>query len=426
MVYRYGPPFTIEQKIILALIPKLTGLISGIFSIYMIYTIMFDKQRMKRTYHRIMLGISICDLPTSFFLGLSTWPIPNDTNVLWAVGNTTTCTIQGFFTQFGLICACYNASLSIYYLLVIRYGYKEHQMMMIEKFLHCIPILFAISASITGLIIGVYGNANLWCWVLPIYPKFRFIAFYGPLMLMILIVTINTILVYMHVHTIEKLTQKYRYDYYQQHQSQRDILPTDRSIRSLLSSTSNNNNHYRHRRWSSAPNHAAVSSSSSSIHSSLWNHDSSSSIRNSIQKSYLGNECGVGGSHIDGLRLASSELLNSTPQSNNAATLNNDNNNKSLFDIDNTVSNSNTNNVTSKNNDYSNNSSKSWRTKSKQNKQREIMMMMMKTKRTREVATQSFLYAGTFYITWFALTVRVIYSKHKCIHICVYVLSNFF
>lgn len=203
MVYRYGPPFTIEQKIALALIPKITGLMSAIFSIYMIYTIIFDKQRMKRTYHRIMLGLSICDLPTSITAGLSTWPIPKG-DALWAVGNTTTCTIQGVFAQFGLICACYNASLSVYYLLVIRYGYKEHQMIIIEKFLHIIPIIFIISTCITGLIIGVYGNANLWCWVSSKYPKFRFIAFYGPLFLMIIIVTINTILLFIFMYILLK------------------------------------------------------------------------------------------------------------------------------------------------------------------------------------------------------------------------------
>lgn len=44
--------------------------------------------------------LSIYDAIGSFSLGLSTWPIPRGTEgVYGAVGNTQTCTAQGFFNQ---------------------------------------------------------------------------------------------------------------------------------------------------------------------------------------------------------------------------------------------------------------------------------------------------------------------------------------
>jgi hypothetical protein len=176
-----------------------------------IYIILPDKKRRSKTYHRLMLGISCCDLSASFWLGLSTWPIPEG-GALWAVGNDTTCNVQGFFTQFGIASSFYNASLSFYYLLVVRYGWKESQLKGVERlFFHWIPLLWGLVSAITGLSIGVYGNASLWCWVSPLYQKFRWTAFYGPLWAMIFIVTINSLLVFDHVRKIEIAAQRHRF-----------------------------------------------------------------------------------------------------------------------------------------------------------------------------------------------------------------------
>jgi hypothetical protein len=212
MGYNQGPPFTLQQKRILAILPKVSGTLSCFFSGVIIYTILRDKKRRSRTYHRLIFGISCCDLSASFWLALSTWPIPED-GALWAVGNETTCNLQGFFTQLGIASSFYNASLSFYYVLVVRYGWKEHQLKWAERFFfHSIPLLWGLVSAITGLSIGVYGNASLWCWVSPLYQKFRWTAFYGPLWVMILIVTINSLLVFDHVRKTEIAAQRYRFE----------------------------------------------------------------------------------------------------------------------------------------------------------------------------------------------------------------------
>jgi len=68
-------------------------------------------------YQRIMVGLSTLDVLVSFFvLFLGTWMVPKETGWLWAVGNTSSCSAQGFFALFGgfgelvslnlIICIC--------------------------------------------------------------------------------------------------------------------------------------------------------------------------------------------------------------------------------------------------------------------------------------------------------------------------------
>mmetsp|Transcript_6874 Transcript_6874/g.9138 ORF Transcript_6874/g.9138 Transcript_6874/m.9138 type:complete len:113 (-) Transcript_6874:944-1282(-) len=53
-------------------------------------------------YQRIMVGLSTLDVLVSFFvLFLGTWMVPKETEWLWAAGNTSTCSAQGFFGVLG-------------------------------------------------------------------------------------------------------------------------------------------------------------------------------------------------------------------------------------------------------------------------------------------------------------------------------------
>jgi hypothetical protein len=322
MGYNHGPPFTLQQKRILAVLPKVSGALSCFFSCVIIYIILPDKKRRSKTYHRLMLGISCCDLSASFWLGLSTWPIPEG-GALWAVGNDTTCNVQGFFTQFGIASSFYNASLSFYYLLVVRYGWKESQLKGVERlFFHWIPLLWGLVSAITGLSIGVYGNASLWCWVSPLYQKFRWTAFYGPLWAMILIVTINSLLVFDHVRKIEIAAQRHRFQ-------------------------------------------DASSQFSSSVRTDPS--DEAPSRRNSrfsivSRSSIAGTLLGSGGRRQSSLRGDMSEQKPQAPDPQ---------------------------------------AQRSYGTKIKLRQR-----IYRRSRRTREVANQSFMYAGAFYFNWAALTVR--------------------
>jgi hypothetical protein len=197
----------------LAIFPKITGSASVICSALIAYTVIRDKNNRSKTYHRLLLGMSIADISSSFWLALSTWPIPEETGILWASGNTMTCTFQGFFTQFGISSPLYNASLSIYYLLVIRYGWTEEQMQRIEPFLHGVPLLWGLGTGVAGLFLTIFNSANLWCWVAPYEDRganadmYRWGFFYGPLWLMVILVTVNLVLIWVYVQDITKRSE---------------------------------------------------------------------------------------------------------------------------------------------------------------------------------------------------------------------------
>lgn len=214
--------FTEPQLRALAILPKLSGGLSVVFSGCIVWTILRDQSRRNRIYHRILLGISCCDISASFWLSLSTWPIPSDSNALWAVGSERTCNVQGFFTQLGIASSFYNAMLSFHYVLVIRYNWKERDLKRVEWAFHCIPVLWSITSAICGLALGVYGNALLWCWVEARFDRFRWIAFYGPLWCMIFIVTINCLLIMEYVCRVERAVQEHRFVEVVEHRQRRN------------------------------------------------------------------------------------------------------------------------------------------------------------------------------------------------------------
>ena len=207
--------FALTQQRLLALLPKFSGLASFLFSLLVLSTVSRDKKKRDKTYHRLLLGMALADLCSSLCFSLSTWPIPKETGILWAIGNQTSCTFQGFFVQFGISSAIYNGSLSFYYLLVVRYGWREDKMKKIEWFLHGIPLLFGLGTAIVGLPLILYNPANFWCSTAPTHDRgahaqaFRWAFFYGPLWLTEIVVTINLMRVFVYVRRITKSSEGY-------------------------------------------------------------------------------------------------------------------------------------------------------------------------------------------------------------------------
>lgn len=212
----------------LAIIPHVTGPLSLLGSCSIFYDIWSDrKQKLKRPYFRILLGLSIADAITSFWLGLSTWPIPEGTDgVYGASGNTQTCTAQGFFVQLIVLSPCYNLNLSLYYLLLGKYHLTEEQISKrFERYMHAGAIITAFGFAIVGLPLTLYNNANLWCWIAAWPPScedasgnhgdvpcerghnawlFRWLIFYGPIWLIILTVTVMLMMLTRSVRAEEK------------------------------------------------------------------------------------------------------------------------------------------------------------------------------------------------------------------------------
>jgi hypothetical protein len=258
-------PFSLAQQRTLALLPKITGFLSFMGSALIVFTVVRDEKKRNVVYHRLLCGLSVVDISASFWLALSTWPVPKDSGVVWAVGTTQTCTLQGFFTQFGISSSFYNASLSTYYLLVIRYGWKEHQIKRIEPYLHAAPCLWAGCTAIAGLPLKLFNNANLWCWIAPLPSTcvsdpavdcirghhaeiYRWAFFYGPLWIMISIVTFNMIVLLLYVRKLERRSNVYSFstrlrknEYLEQRQESQWMTEIAQRLSSWMGASSQDN-----------------------------------------------------------------------------------------------------------------------------------------------------------------------------------------
>jgi len=187
-------------------------------------------------YYRLMLSMSTSDFIVSFAWFCTTWPIPKDDTVLddpsekvyGNIGTPQTCTAQAFFIQLGIITPFYNAILSLYYYLTIRREWKEEDFKWkVEILGHIVAIGFGLGTSIAGLIMKIFNNSIVWCWIAP-YPSgcgsgpdqvpcvrgkhsamLRWAFYYGPLWVMIFLVAFFMSLVYIYVKSLDTKMDKY-------------------------------------------------------------------------------------------------------------------------------------------------------------------------------------------------------------------------
>ena len=105
---------------------------------------------------------------------MSTWILPKETGAWGAVGTVGTCTAGGFFGQGASISsALYNGSLALFYLLTVKYSWKDDafgaygggKFSKIEPFLHAVPLGFGWATAIAGLPLLLYNPIGWTCWI---------------------------------------------------------------------------------------------------------------------------------------------------------------------------------------------------------------------------------------------------------------------
>lgn len=194
------------QLLALVLVPVFTAALSLCGNGLIILDVLYDRQKRRSVYHRIMLVFSCFSMMNSFSMVITTLPVPSDTEVLWALGNEASCDFQAFIMQMGgSACFVYNATLTIYFVQVIRFQRKEALLKKWEVFYHIPAILMGVGTSTAALVMGWLGFADLWCWIGisdPHHYLIRTWAFwYAPCWLCFLIVLVgmSTILRYVYV-----------------------------------------------------------------------------------------------------------------------------------------------------------------------------------------------------------------------------------
>jgi hypothetical protein len=130
------------------LLPRITGSLSFLGSSYIIYDVVKNK-KLAKVHHRILFGMSLSDLVASFCTVLGRVPATRGDEVFPGYGSQPFCTAQGFFYQTILSVIAYNFSLSLYYLLLIRYNLCERTMKRLEAVMHVFSFsVFPISAFV--------------------------------------------------------------------------------------------------------------------------------------------------------------------------------------------------------------------------------------------------------------------------------------
>lgn len=171
---------TVPQQIAVAILPKFTAALS-IFGSSVVCilgyrnlrrsnisnTVSLDASRNhKLTYHRLLIGLSVCDLSASAAWFFTTWPIPRGTpNVFGAVGNPYTCTAQAFFAQFSLSAVMYNGALAFYYYLMIVREWTASDILKVEPWFHLHAFIWGIGTAVASLFLTLFNEVGWDCWI---------------------------------------------------------------------------------------------------------------------------------------------------------------------------------------------------------------------------------------------------------------------
>jgi hypothetical protein len=217
------------QLIASVLCPKFTPIASVVGSSLIIRDVIQIRKNGSdelSTRHHILAGMSVCDILSSSAWFLTSWPVPEDIPFgLWNVGNKQTCSAQGFFIQLAIGSSIYNACLALYYLLVIRYGWKnEYIAKRVEPWMHFVAVGFALSTAVAGWALDIFNPVGYIC-TISAYPRFctqscenkgptncirgdnarvYLVAFWlGPACCTIVFLAVSLFLVYWKIRTIE-------------------------------------------------------------------------------------------------------------------------------------------------------------------------------------------------------------------------------
>jgi hypothetical protein len=158
------------------LCPKFTAIASVVGSSLIIRDVIQIRKNRSDSFstrHRLLAGMSVCDILSSSAWFLTSWPVPEDVPFgVWNFGTTQTCSAQGFFAQLAIGTVTYSACLAFYYLLVVRYGWKnEYIAKRVEPWMHFVAVGFALSTSVAGLVLNIFNPAG-WACGIAAYPLF--------------------------------------------------------------------------------------------------------------------------------------------------------------------------------------------------------------------------------------------------------------
>ena len=134
-------------------------------SVLIIVRILSKPMRRRFTvYHQLVLGVSFFDLVGSTAYILAGIMNPVESGVYQAMGNQTTCKIQGVLVQLGLTSMFYNMYLATYFFLVVNHNWKEHQFKKLQFWVHLVVISGGLALAFASIPwVGPYSRLTGIC-----------------------------------------------------------------------------------------------------------------------------------------------------------------------------------------------------------------------------------------------------------------------
>ena len=159
-----------DSYIALFVLQKISCFLSAIGSLMIISQVTRSAFNRSKPQQRLILGLSISDLCTSIIWILTPLFMPVDSGAVGAIGNQTTCNIQGFIVTLNASAVLYMCALQLQYLLTIKYGWSETRIRGVERYMHGVPWCLGLAAAITQLSLKLFNPADWDCWIAP-YPS---------------------------------------------------------------------------------------------------------------------------------------------------------------------------------------------------------------------------------------------------------------
>lgn len=160
-------PFSRRQETTTLIVGNASALLSMFGSVSILYLIWVkNRRRNKRRedqqqqqqkptvlFHRIMCGISLSDLISSFAFLLQPFLVPKWSHQLLGIGTTATCEIAAFFSILAITSHLYSGILALYFVLTIRYGWTvTRASRCLEPWIHvgawCLPGCVGLAAIV--------------------------------------------------------------------------------------------------------------------------------------------------------------------------------------------------------------------------------------------------------------------------------------
>ena len=198
------PTKYIQQRKVLAIVPKISSFLSALGSSCIVLTLIFGsggnyggrgdgssninitpqlqlrrkQHALHLTFNRLLLALSVVDILSSSATFFTTWAIPSTSDgamkqYLWdiefpyASGNDATCTAQGFFIQFGFLSSCLIMMfISIQFVLVVKYRWHVERMRKAEVVFFVIGVVFPLGSAIVMASLDVFNTTGTqFCWI---------------------------------------------------------------------------------------------------------------------------------------------------------------------------------------------------------------------------------------------------------------------